>query len=190
MLASQECDALVAVLGTEALNHAAAVLLGFDCELLPVVRTVVIDHERVDGAGQRPAGTDLNMGHARKSRSVGCHEFLRTGEARKRHRLAAAVEGLKGQVEALYVSPDPVLMANRIRINTLANVARLPTIYIREGMGRSRNLHVLWVQLRRLIPSLRRYYRQALPWNCAPPHPGHAAHQNLSHPQTYHRQTP
>src|SRR6516162_2997404 len=89
MLASQECDALVAVLGTEALNHAAAVLLSIDCELLPLVRTVVIDHERVDGPGQRPAGTDLNMGQARKSRSVGCHEFLGTGEARKRHRLAA-----------------------------------------------------------------------------------------------------
>src|SRR6516225_2112254 len=89
MLASQECNALVAVLGTEALNHAAAVLLSIDCELLPLVRTVVIDHERVDGPGQRPAGTDLNMGQVRKSRSVGCHEFLRTGEARKRHRLAA-----------------------------------------------------------------------------------------------------
>ena len=38
-------------------------------------------------------------------------------------------EGLKGQVDALYVSADPVLITNRIRINTLANVARLPTIY-------------------------------------------------------------
>src|SRR5262249_48784160 len=90
MLALQECDALVAVLGTEALNHAAAVLLSVGRELLPVVRTVVIDHERVDGAGQSPAGTDLNIGQARKSRSIGCHEFLRPGQARKRHRLAAA----------------------------------------------------------------------------------------------------
>src|SRR5215469_13797347 len=89
MLASQESDALAAVLNAEALNHAAAVLLSVDCELLPVVRTVVIDHERVDGAGQRPAGTDLDIGQARKSCSVSCHEFLGTGEARKRHRLAA-----------------------------------------------------------------------------------------------------
>ena len=32
-------------------------------------------------------------------------------------------------MDALYVSADPVLITNRIRINTLANVARLPTIY-------------------------------------------------------------
>src|SRR5262245_4577234 len=89
MLALQQCDALVAVLGTEALNHAAAVLLSVGRELLPVIRTVVIDHERVDGAGQRPARTDFNMGQARKSGSIDCHEFLRTGQARKRHRLAA-----------------------------------------------------------------------------------------------------
>src|SRR3974390_771059 len=89
MLASQECDPLVAVLGTEALNHATAILLSVGRELVPVVRAVVIDRERVNGAGQRPAGTDLNMRHARKSRSIGCHEFLRTGQARERHRLAA-----------------------------------------------------------------------------------------------------
>jgi hypothetical protein len=85
----QECDTLVAVLGTEALNHATAILLSVGREPLPLVGTIVIDHERIDGAGQRPAGTDLNMGHARKSRSVSCHEFLRTWQARERHRLAA-----------------------------------------------------------------------------------------------------
>jgi hypothetical protein len=90
MLALQQCDALVAVLGTEALNYAAAVLLSVGRELLPVIRTVIIDHKRIDGAGQRPTRTDLNMGQARKSRSIGCHEFLRTGQARKRHRLATA----------------------------------------------------------------------------------------------------
>src|SRR5262245_50289389 len=89
MLALQECDALVAVLGTEAFNHAAAVFLGVGRELLPVVRTVVIDHERVDGAGQRPAGTNLNTGQACKSCSIGCHEFLRTGPTGKGYRLAA-----------------------------------------------------------------------------------------------------
>jgi len=49
-------------------------------------------------------------------------------EIQRAEDIAPAVEGLKGQVEALYVSPDPVLMANRISINTLANVARMPTI--------------------------------------------------------------
>src|SRR5262249_28689740 len=49
-------------------------------------------------------------------------------EVQRAEDIAPVVEGLKGQVEALYVRPDPVLMANRISINTLANVARLPTI--------------------------------------------------------------
>jgi len=49
-------------------------------------------------------------------------------EIQRAEDIAPAVEGLKGQAEALYVSPDPVLMANRISINTLANVARLPAI--------------------------------------------------------------
>jgi putative tryptophan/tyrosine transport system substrate-binding protein len=50
-------------------------------------------------------------------------------EIQRAEDIAPAVEGLKGQVDALYVSADPVLITNRIRINTLANVARLPTIY-------------------------------------------------------------
>ena len=62
MLALQQCDALVAVLGTEALNYAATVLLSVGRELLPVIRTVIIDHKRIDGAGQRPTRTDLKWG--------------------------------------------------------------------------------------------------------------------------------
>jgi putative tryptophan/tyrosine transport system substrate-binding protein len=50
-------------------------------------------------------------------------------EIRQAEDIAPAIERLKGQVDALYVSPDPVLVTNRIRIVTLANVARLPTIF-------------------------------------------------------------
>ena len=46
-------------------------------------------------------------------------------EIQRAEDIAPAIEGLKGQVDALYVSADPLLI---IRINTLANVARLPTI--------------------------------------------------------------
>jgi len=49
-------------------------------------------------------------------------------EIQRAEDIAPAIEGLKGQVDALYVSADPLLNINRIRINTLANVARLPTI--------------------------------------------------------------
>src|SRR5207249_4921785 len=39
-------------------------------------------------------------------------------------------EALKGHAEALYVVADPLASTNRIRINTLALAARLPTIYV------------------------------------------------------------
>src|SRR5262249_6482282 len=42
--------------------------------------------------------------------------------------IAAAFEALKARAEALYLVPAPVLFVNRIRINTLALPARLPTI--------------------------------------------------------------
>jgi putative tryptophan/tyrosine transport system substrate-binding protein len=51
-----------------------------------------------------------------------------TLEIRRAGDIVPAFEALKGRADALYVCVDPVLAANRIRINTLANVARLPTI--------------------------------------------------------------
>ena len=61
------------------------------------------------------------------ARSLGLK--LDISEIQRAEDIAPAVQGLKGQVDALYVSADPVLITNRIRINTLANIARLPTIY-------------------------------------------------------------
>jgi ABC-type uncharacterized transport system substrate-binding protein len=49
-------------------------------------------------------------------------------EIRRAEEIVPAFEALQGRTEALYISIDPFLNANRIRINTLANVARLPTI--------------------------------------------------------------
>ncbi len=40
-----------------------------------------------------------------------------------------AFQALKGGADALYVPADPLVIANRIRINTFALVARLPTMY-------------------------------------------------------------
>jgi putative ABC transport system substrate-binding protein len=51
-----------------------------------------------------------------------------TLEIRRVEDIVPAFEALKGRADALYLCTDPVLVANRIRINTLANVARLPTI--------------------------------------------------------------
>src|SRR5262249_18850383 len=45
-----------------------------------------------------------------------------------------AFEALNGRAEALYVSIDPLTNAHRVRINTLAPAARLPTMHaVREG---------------------------------------------------------
>jgi putative ABC transport system substrate-binding protein len=43
--------------------------------------------------------------------------------------IVAAVEGLKGHVDALYVCTDPLISTHRVRINALALHARLPTLH-------------------------------------------------------------
>jgi putative tryptophan/tyrosine transport system substrate-binding protein len=43
--------------------------------------------------------------------------------------IAPAFEALKGRAEALYVVGDPLVNFQRVRINTFALVARLPTMY-------------------------------------------------------------
>jgi putative ABC transport system substrate-binding protein len=54
-------------------------------------------------------------------------------EIRRAEDITSAFERLKGHAEALYVLPNPVLFANRLRINTLALGARLPTMHgVRE----------------------------------------------------------
>jgi putative ABC transport system substrate-binding protein len=52
-----------------------------------------------------------------------------TSEIRQASDIAVAFDSFKGRTEALYVSTDPLVFTNRIRINTLAQGARLPTMY-------------------------------------------------------------
>jgi len=52
-----------------------------------------------------------------------------TPEIRRADDIAPAFEGLKGRAEALSVITDPLMAANRLHINALAQGARLPTIY-------------------------------------------------------------
>ena len=53
---------------------------------------------------------------------------VETLEIRQAEDIAPAFEELKGRADALYVCIDTILFANRIRINTLALTARLPTM--------------------------------------------------------------
>jgi ABC-type uncharacterized transport system substrate-binding protein len=53
-------------------------------------------------------------------------------EIRRTEDIAPALESLKGRADALYVAGEPLANLNRIRINTFALVARLPTIYVQR----------------------------------------------------------
>ena len=56
-----------------------------------------------------------------------------TFEIRRIEDIAPAFETLKGGADALYVISDPVTVSNRVRINTLALGAQLPTMHsVRE----------------------------------------------------------
>jgi putative ABC transport system substrate-binding protein len=57
-----------------------------------------------------------------------------TSEIRRAEDITPAIEALKGGADALYVAVDPLLNANRVRLNILAAGARLPTIYIQREM--------------------------------------------------------
>jgi putative tryptophan/tyrosine transport system substrate-binding protein len=52
-----------------------------------------------------------------------------TSEIRRAEDISPAFAAIKGQAEALYVTADALVNANRIRINTLALGARLPTMH-------------------------------------------------------------
>jgi putative ABC transport system substrate-binding protein len=51
-------------------------------------------------------------------------------DIRRSSDIAPAFDALKGQADALYLCGDPVVTTNRIRINTLALGARLPTMSV------------------------------------------------------------
>ena len=70
----------------------------------------------------------LEMGEVQAAaRTLGLE--VATFEIRRAEDIAPAFEALKGRAEALYVVADPLVNTNRVRINTLALGARLPTMH-------------------------------------------------------------
>jgi putative tryptophan/tyrosine transport system substrate-binding protein len=100
------------------------------CEVMPALRRLAI----MANAGN-PTDT-LQLDEARAAASkLGLEVF--PAEIRRAEDIGPSFEALKGRADALYVSGDPLMVTNRIRINTLAQNARLPTIYnAREFVGR------------------------------------------------------
>ena len=108
------------------LSNQSADLAGKRLELLrevvPSLRRLVI----LANAGS-PIGV-LEMREAQAAaRTLGFE--VATVEIRRAQDIAPAFDALKGRADALYVCSDPLVTTNRIRINTLALGARLPTMH-------------------------------------------------------------
>ena len=70
----------------------------------------------------------LDMGEAQATaRALGLE--VTTSEIRRAEDISPAFDALKGRADALYVCVDPLVNTHRIRVNTLALAARLPTMH-------------------------------------------------------------
>jgi putative ABC transport system substrate-binding protein len=73
-------------------------------------------------------GTVLDMREAQAAaRMLGLEPI--TFEIRRTEDIGPGFESLKGRADALYVAADPLANTNRVRINTLALAAQLPTMH-------------------------------------------------------------
>jgi putative ABC transport system substrate-binding protein len=91
-------------------------------EVVPGLRRVAI----LANVGNPFSVMELGEGQA-AARTLGL-EFDAL-EIRRAEDIVPAFEAIKGRAEALYVCPDGLVDANKIRINTLALGARLPTMH-------------------------------------------------------------
>jgi putative ABC transport system substrate-binding protein len=96
---------------------------------LELLREVVPDLRRLAilaNVGNHAVTLEMNEVRA-AARTLGLEVI--TLEIRRGEDIAPAFEALKGRAEALYVAIDALANASRIRINTLALGARLPTMH-------------------------------------------------------------
>jgi putative tryptophan/tyrosine transport system substrate-binding protein len=98
-------------------------------EVVPGLRRLAI----MANAGYPAAVLDMREVQA-AARTLGLEVV--TSEIRRAEDIAPGFAVLKGRTDALYACGDPLAFTNRIRINTLALGARLPTTYSsREYVG-------------------------------------------------------
>src|SRR6266446_4691769 len=96
---------------------------------LELLREVVVGLRRLailTNVSYGAAVAELREAHA-TARASGLEVI--TLEIQRSEDVAPAFEALNDPIGALYVCSDPLTLTNRIRINTLALSARLPTIY-------------------------------------------------------------
>jgi putative ABC transport system substrate-binding protein len=103
-------------------NDLAAKRLELLREVVPGIRRLAI----LVNVGNPAAVLDMRQVQAAAG-TLGIE--VATFEIRRAEDIAPGFEALKGRADALYIPPDALEDANRIRINTLVLGARLPTIY-------------------------------------------------------------
>ena len=91
-------------------------------EVVPILRRLAI----MANGGYSPAVLEMRE-IEEATRALGLEADAL--EIRRSEDIAPAVEALKDRAEALYVVQDPLVSTNRVRINTLALAARLPTMH-------------------------------------------------------------
>jgi putative ABC transport system substrate-binding protein len=91
-------------------------------EVIPGLRRLAI----IANVGYPPAALDMREVEA-ATRVLGLEAV--TSEIRRAEDIALGLEALRARADALYVCGDPLVVANRIRINILALGARLPAMY-------------------------------------------------------------
>jgi putative tryptophan/tyrosine transport system substrate-binding protein len=96
--------------------------LGLLREIVPGLRRLAIMVNASNAANLRDT-QEIQAAARAGGLDVASFEIRRTVD------IAAAFAAFKGTVDALYVTPDAFLNVNRIRINTLALAARLPTMF-------------------------------------------------------------
>jgi putative ABC transport system substrate-binding protein len=125
-------------------------------EVVPNLRRLVI-LARLDNPSNLVEANEVTTA----ARALGVE--VETLNIRRTEDIAPAIEALKGRADALHVVSDPLLLANGVRINTLALGARLPTMYsFREGieagalMSYGANVPNLWRRAAELIDKILR----------------------------------
>jgi len=95
------------------------------------------------------------------ARSLGVD--VATANARRAEDIVPALDALRGRTDALYIVSDPLLLDNRVRINTLALGARLPTMYNYRGgvetgglMSYGTDMQHLWRRAAELVDKILR----------------------------------
>jgi putative tryptophan/tyrosine transport system substrate-binding protein len=82
-------------------------------------------------AGHNPTAM-LNVGEVQAAAPKLGLEVI-TLDVKRADDIAPAIDSLKGRAQAIYVVGDPIVLDNQIQINTLALVARLPTMHNARG---------------------------------------------------------